>query len=469
MFIPFDPQPPHAEVPTVFPSPFQPDPPGALATRAMRETRAFLEEHPVFSPDRCRGRFGGKMHGVLVVEHRDGRLGYLRGFAGMADGIWEVDGFVPAVFGTAAFEDVWGPGGAHIAHLDARVHEAQTKARDGGDPTIVKTAQARRAEASRETHRALLSLYALTNGRGEVRMMADMFAPHVPPGGAGDCAGVKLIQYAHTHGLRPVAMAEFWWGASPPSGGRHHGVVYPACRGRCGTILPFMLEGVALESPPDVGLQRWGPDAPRVLHEDADLFVVDKPSGMLSVPGRGKTRQDCVERRLQRRAEQTDPSWPRMVHRLDLATSGVMVVPRHKEAYVNIQRQFSRRTITKRYLALVEGCPRSDSGLIELPLGRDLADRPRQLVDRVDGKPARTRWEILERADGYTRVAMYPETGRTHQLRVHAAHPEGLGTPIVGDRLYGFPGARLMLHAEQISLAHPRTGAPVSYAAQCPF
>ena len=297
-----------------------------------------------------------------------------------------------------------------------------------------------------------------------------MFAPRPIPGGAGDCAGPKLLQYAHDHGLRPVALAEFWWGDPTPAGGRHHGVFYPACRGRCAKILPFMLEGIECEPPPAYGNHGVEDAAPATVFEDDDLWVVDKPSGLLSIPGRGNAMRDCVQLRLQLRARLEDPSWPRLVHSLDLPTSGLLIAAKHKPAYVAIQQQFSRRTVRKRYEALLHGRLEGE-GIIDLALRPDIDDRPRQMHDPVYGKPAVTRWKALEVEGERTRVSLWPETGRTHQLRVHAALAQGLCAPMVGDPLYGIPddAPRLMLHAAELRLTHPTTGQPLVMRAPLPF
>jgi tRNA pseudouridine32 synthase / 23S rRNA pseudouridine746 synthase len=228
--------------------------------------------------------------------------------------------------------------------------------------------------------------------------------------------------------------------------------------------LPFMLEGVACAAPPVFGAAPIAADEPRVVFEDAWLAVVDKPCGLLAVPGRSGLLVDSVATRLAAR-------WPgaRVVHRLDLDTSGLMIVAKHAATHVALQRAFARREVTKRYAAWLDGEVVGERGVIELPLRVDLDDRPRQIVDPVHGKPAITAWRVVARAADRTRVALEPSTGRTHQLRVHAAHPGGLGAPIVGDRLYGRGGDRLALHAEAIAFTHPHTGERVALVAPAPF
>lgn len=309
--------------------------------------------------------------------------------------------------------------------------------------------------------------YVITNARGASRPLRSLYSGAEPPSGAGDCAGAKLLAHAFAHGLQPVALAEFWWGAPPASGGRVQGAFYPACRDKCGPLLPFMLEGLEV-SAPRVFVP---PPAPTpdlsIVFEDTWLVVIDKPCGLLSVPGRDPALLDSVLTRL--RARHPHATGPLLVHRLDLDTSGLLVAALDARTHAALQRQFLHRDVDKRYVALIDGPVQSDAGTITLPLRVDLDDRPRQIVDPVHGKPAVTDWEVLHREAGRTRVAFHPRTGRTHQLRVHAAHPRGLGAPIVGDPLYGHAGSRLHLHAEALSFVHPATGQRVSFTRAAPF
>ncbi|WP_375760836.1 pseudouridine synthase [Corallococcus exercitus] len=320
---------------------------------------------------------------------------------------------------------------------------------------------------SRGFMRQLHDTYAITNARGDTRPLRSLYGGAEPPSGAGDCAGAKLLAYAFAHGLQPVALAEFWWGTPPASGGRIQGAFYPACRDKCGPLLPFMLEGLEV-SAPRVFVP---PSAPTpelsIVFEDAWLVVIDKPCGLLSVPGRDAALLDSVLTRL--RARYPHATGPLLAHRLDLDTSGLLVAALDSRTHASLQRQFLHRDVAKRYVALIDGPVQGDTGTITLPLRVDLDDRPRQIVDPVHGKPAVTDWEVLRRAAGHTRVAFHPRTGRTHQLRVHAAHPRGLGAPIVGDPLYGHAGLRLHLHAETLSFVHPATGQRVSFTRAAPF
>jgi tRNA pseudouridine32 synthase/23S rRNA pseudouridine746 synthase len=309
--------------------------------------------------------------------------------------------------------------------------------------------------------------YAVPNARGERRPLRALFAPGEPPSGAADCAAPKLLAHAYTHGLRPLALAEFWWGTPPPSGGRASGAFYAACRDKCGPLLPFMLEGLSIAPPRAFSPPAVVAEDLAVVFEDAWLVVVDKPQGLLSIPGKDASVTDSVLARL--RARYPRATGPLLVHRLDLDTSGLLVAALDPRTHADLQRQFTRREVHKRYVAWVEGLVRGDQGTIDFPMRVDLDDRPRQIHDPVHGKSAVTRWQVLERRGGRTRVAFFPITGRTHQLRVHAAHPLGLGAPIVGDRLYGHPDDRLHLHAESLSFRHPETGQLVSFERPAPF
>jgi tRNA pseudouridine32 synthase/23S rRNA pseudouridine746 synthase len=309
--------------------------------------------------------------------------------------------------------------------------------------------------------------YVVPNARGERRPLRALFAPGEPPSGAADCAAPKLLAHALTHGLRPLALAEFWWGAPPPSGGRVSGAFYAACRDKCGPLLPFMLDGLRIASPRAFSPPAVVTESLAIVFEDAWIVVVDKPRGLLSVPGRDASVTDSVLARL--RARYPHATGPLLVHRLDLDTSGLLVAALDPRTHAALQRQFARREVQKRYVAWVEGHVRGERGTIDFPMRVDLHDRPRQIHDPVHGKSAVTEWQVLERSGERTRVAFFPRTGRTHQLRVHAAHPLGLGTPIVGDRLYGHQDVRLFLHAESLSFRHPETGRLVSFERRAPF
>ena len=322
--------------------------------------------------------------------------------------------------------------------------------------TQIESLKRERKKRSAELQQRLFEQFKMRNGLGEVRDLCEIFEQTVqktPPAGAGECAAPKLLQYAYIHGLKPVAMAEFWWGNSPKTEIRHHGCYYPACKGKCGPILQHMLKGLDVE--PDPLSKNPCHDAElEVLFEDDWLLVINKPAGMLSVPGKGNA--DSVYSLVKKLYP--DTTGPVIVHRLDMATSGLLLIAKTKEVHQHLQAQFKNRTVKKRYVALLDGTPAQDEGEISLPLCPDPLDRPRQVVHGEAGKPAVTRYKVLERKGNRTRVAFYPLTGRTHQLRVHAAHPLGLNCPIAGDELYGRKAERLYLHAEYLEFIHPVSG-----------
>lgn len=320
-----------------------------------------------------------------------------------------------------------------------------------------------RAARSRQYLVRIHGTYSLPNAAGEERPLRDIFAPAEPPGGAGDCAAPKLLAYAYRHGLEPIALAEVWVG--PDVGGRRNGHFYPACRGKCGPILAHMLDGLDADEAPQFGGGPIDASEPKTLFEDRWLVVVDKPVGLLSVPGRAGALRDSVLSRLRERYP--DATGPVVVHRLDLDTSGLLLAAKDEATHKELQRLFAVREISKRYIAWLDGDVSGDRGTIDLPLRVDLDDRPRQIVDPVHGKAAVTEWEVLAREGGRTRVAFSPKTGRAHQLRVHSA--AGLRAPIVGDRLYGRADKRLMLHAERLAFVHPHTGERVVVTRSAPF
>ena len=322
-----------------------------------------------------------------------------------------------------------------------------------------KQIQQRKQERKKRSAALQLRLFAqfnLLNARGETKDLCEIFAPtaqQVPPAGAGECAAPKLLQYAYLNQLRPIAMAEFWWGNSPKTEIRRHGYFYPACKGKCEPILKHMLIGlpVAFQS---VQIPVTSDISLEILYEDDDLLVVNKPAGMLSVPGKEANFSVYDWARKQ----YPKATGPLIVHRLDMATSGLLLIAKKKEIHQHLQAQFKNRTIRKRYIARLDGIVGSDKGTISLPICPDPLDRPRQIVHETLGKPAVTTYEVLQRSEHQTWIAFYPHTGRTHQLRVHAAHPDGLNAPIEGDTLYGQESDRLYLHAELLEFDHPTTG-----------
>ena len=388
--------------------------------------------------------------------------------------------------------------------------------------TLLKSLQRKRKQMSDELQRWLFAAYRMLNAKGEERDLIDIFREYthaMPPAGAGDCCAPKLLQYAYQHRLRPVCMAEFWWGESPASEIRHHLHYYPACRSKCLPILTHMLKG--LDVAPNPLAQKRHTAEPRVLYADEYILVVDKPAGMLSVPCKeddsaSVSVEDYIENNSKLKIQNS--KFLKAAHRLDMDTSGLLVLARTEQAYVELQRQFASRETVKRYEAVLSGVPKHTTphstfhndvpepitqnsklkiqnsstqpdGCLEaisLPLIADINDRPRQRVDMEHGKPALTLYNIVEVrvADANTAVAyttkkadksltlvhLYPKTGRTHQLRVHCAHPQGLACPILGDPLYGTERAdRMYLHAAELTFHHPITGEPMHFLSPSGF
>lgn len=374
------------------------------------------------------------MFGVLVVDTDEG-LGFLAAYSGLLEGRNDWEYFVPPVY-------------------DAQQPDGYFKTRER---EIMQAEEHK--QMSQELQIWLFQQYRLLNAKGEVHDLVEIWndyhsAPRIrekfplPPGGTGDCCAPKLLQYAYQQGFWPVCMAEFWWGDSPKGIIRHHGQYYPACRGKCLPVLTWMLQGLQVDPDPDK--EPHARHDVEIVYEDEALAVVNKPPGMLSAPGR--TEHYSVATWAQER-------WPgsMIVHRLDMMTSGLLIVAKTAEAYHHLQDQFTARTVKKKYLALIEGTPQNEHGVIDLPLSSDPMNRPLQIVDTGHGKRAITEYRILHSGQ-HSLLALWPHTGRTHQLRVHCAHPDGLGCPIVGDELYGKKADRLYLQAQAISFINPSTG-----------
>ena len=323
-----------------------------------------------------------------------------------------------------------------------------------------------RKEKSNYLQQTLFSKYAFLNQEKEKVSLVTIFKnPKVkPPAWSGECSAPKLLNHAFLNNLTPICMAEFWWGRSPNSAIRKHKNYYPACQSRCKPILNHMLKGIKMDANLLLVNLAEKQDL-EIIYEDAALIVVNKPTEFLSVPG--KDIADSVYTRIKKKFP--DATGPLIVHRLDMSTSGIMVLTKTKEANTILQSQFINRTIKKRYVALLDGNVTEDKGSIKLPLRVDLEDRPKQLVDFKFGKNAETKWEIIKRENNKTSVYFYPITGRTHQLRVHAAHKDGLNIPIVGDDLYGTKENRLHLHAEFIEFSHPLTNKTICFTVAADF
>lgn len=349
----------------------------------------------------------------------------------------------------------------------ARITTLQTQTEDW--ERRISALKSERKTRSAALQQKLFEQFGMLNYRGEIKNLCEIFGQTVhktPPAGAGECAAPKLLQQAYLHGWKPIAMAEFWWGDSPKTEIRHHGHYYPACKGKCEPILQHMLQGLQVEENPMLKRMQVPSKNLEIVYEDPWLSVINKPAGMLSVPG----KEDAVSVYSLMREQYPEADGPLTVHRLDMATSGLMLIAKTKRVHQNLQAQFKNRLVRKRYVALLEGIVPKDKGTVDLPLCLNPLDRPRQMVHTEHGKPAITDYQVLERLDGKrTRIAFYPRTGRTHQLRIHAAHPLGLHCPIIGDELYGEKADRLYLHAEYLEFTHPITGETVRITKEAEF
>ena len=441
--------------------------PHPLCQLAAKEVQAYIAGHEDIREDADRG----KMFGVLVVEHQGG-LAYLAAYSGLLAARNDWSFFVPPVYDAQQPDGYFKTKEREISEMVAPNNNYQLS-------TINYQLDAKRRQMSQELQLWLFHQYQLLNARGETKDLVDIWQEYysrpklrakfpLPPGGTGDCCAPKLLQYAYGQGLRPLCMAEFWWGATTKEELRQHLNYYPACRGKCKPILTWMLQG--LEVDPDPESLGFAHLELKTIYEDDVIVVVDKPSGMLSTPGR--IEQYSVETVMRQR-------YPDAViaHRLDMGTSGLLIVAKSLEAYRPLQEQFVKHQVKKKYVAMLETMAVANfslftihsslptTGRISLPLRPDPMNRPRQMVDMEHGKRAVTDYEFLTS----NIVALYPQTGRTHQLRIHCAHPDGLGRPIKGDELYGTKGDRLMLHAAEIWFRHPITGEEMHLTAPPPF
>ena len=359
----------------------------------------------------------------------------------------------------------------YFREKEIEISEINRQIAELSDPEQIEQLRIRRAMESVKLQRWTFGQYRLLNARGEEKSILEVYEDKhlVPPAATGDCAAPKLLQEAYRKGLEPLEIGEFWYGRSPDGPVRGHGRFYPACSWKCGPILNFMLQGLVIDDPVNLCGE------PRILYQDEAVIVVDKPSGMPAVPGLDglESLETWLSTRFQGEIFQ--------IHRLDQDTSGTMVFARSRRVQGMIRRQFEDREVSKTYLAVVDGHPALDAGSIDLPLAPDYEDKPRQKVDFTQGKRAVTDFRVLDGDEaravfdlfglsrsesfGRTAVGFCPQTGRTHQLRVHAAHPSGLGTPILGDTLYGSASGapRLCLHAASLSFTHPLTGERVQF------
>jgi tRNA pseudouridine32 synthase/23S rRNA pseudouridine746 synthase len=334
------------------------------------------------------------------------------------------------------------------------------------------TLKKQRRELSRTLQTQMHNAYVLTNFAGETRSLRELITEGAMPTGMGDCCAPKLLHYAAIHNLTPIAMAEFWWGLPSADGYKIQGEFYGACVERCQPLMGFLLSG--RRSPP-APLIKGGEEIRnqfplykgdlggtlQIIFEDEYLLAIAKPPDLLSVPGRYLDTQDSVLSRLRqylgKEMDEQMEIYP--VHRLDRQTSGVLLFARDLDSLRHLQKQFQDRQVHKIYEALLSGKITIEKGAIDLPLWGNPENRPHQQVDFVKGKPSVTQFQILRQEENHTRIEFIPLTGRTHQLRVHAADARGLGMTILGDRLYGCHAetSRLHLHARELTFTHPRS------------
>lgn len=530
--------------------------PHTLCIKAADEVKTYLSsqsdfEHNFGLDETKKGLKIGKMFGVMIVETKDGQLGYITAFSGKLAESNYLKGFVPPIYDTLNKDGFYKQNEAYLNLLTAKIEALQQnpeleKAEKNLKQTKLKNIQKledfkRNAKAEKQKRKQLrveaeqtlndleksvflerlkqqsiqsnidlkyikLNLeaelkkaedllaeliqpieclklerktlsaslqkqihehYQFLNANGETQNLIDIFKKTdlgKPPAAAGECAAPKLFQYAYQNDLKPIAMAEFYWGISPTAEVRKHGQFYPSCRGRCEPILGHMMQGLDVEPNP-IALAGVFKGELEIIYEDDFLLVLNKPHEFLSVPG--KTIKDSVLTRMQTYLPKA--TGPLLLHRLDMSTSGLLLVAKNERTHKKLQKQFIERKVKKRYVALLDGVLEATKGTINIPLRVDLNNRPRQLVCYEHGKKAITNYEVIAIEENKTRIHFYPISGRTHQLRVHAAHHKGLNTPIVGDDLYGTISDRLHLHAETLSFEHPVKKAWVSFTCKAPF
>ena len=542
------------ELPKRFTFPFYYEP-HPLCLLASKELQSYLENQTDwkhnFGLNNEAESSNGKMFGVLLVQNKEGEIGYLAAFSGKLAGANHHSKFVPPIFDMLTDEGFFNQGQIELSSIHEQVRaleknpkliEAQKFLKVEEEQSLtnieeqrvliranrkVRKEQRQKAEkelSSEECHsfngqlskvsvrekfqlealkkqakerieiaqgkldvytseidylktqrkelsgslqQQLFDQYHFLDINGNEKSLCAIFketAQLTPPAAAGECAAPKLLQYAFENQLKPLAMAEFWWGESPKSAIRKHRQYYPACQGKCQPILGHMLQGMEVDENPLLNNPAEGKSID-IIYEDDELLVINKPAEFLSVPG--KTIQDSVFQRM--KIQFPNATGPLIVHRLDMSTSGLMLIAKTKDTHKELQRQFIKRTVKKRYVALLDGLLKEDKGIIDLPLRLDIDDRPRQLVCYEHGKSARTKWEVIERNNNQTKIYFYPITGRTHQLRVHSAHSTGLNMPIVGDDLYGTKSNRLHLHAESVEFEHPNSKNLMSFQVEAEF
>ncbi len=433
--------------------------PHPLCLEARDEVWHQIQLHPLWEQTFSRG----KMIGILLVADAEGSTGYLTAYSGTASLDSEAHRwFVPPVCDLDRPDDFYRLEEARITDINGRIRSLEKMLGEQPKSADHSAAGGEIASLREERHTRSLALqqeifrrFRMLNARGERQDLIEIFHRFrggLPPGGTGECAAPRLLQYAHGHGLKPLHLAEFWYGASSPGEPHAHGAAYPSCMEKCGPVLSFMLDG-RYRVPEAQPLREADP---RIVWENSDLVVVSKPPGMLSVPGKDSSMPD-VESWLLRRYPECEA--PMLVHRLDMATSGLLVAAKSAATHRRLQALWLSRSVHKTYRAWVAGRVPSSQGLLSLPLCPNPEDRPRQAIDWQWGKVAVTRYHVLRTTPEATLLSLSPLTGRTHQLRLHLSDPRGLGHPILGDALYGrnepvpafLPSGQLLLHALSVS------------------
>lgn len=457
------------ELPRLFTYPFHYTP-HPLCVMAAGEVQAYINKQTRWKEELDKG----KMFGVLIVRTSNGQTGYLAAFSGNLCGSNSHSFFVPPVYDLLQPDGFFKIEEEQISAINRRIGQLQnsdryvklqqrlaketassqqvlTEARKTLKTAKEKREQRRQQQPDEDEQAAMIreSQYQ----KAEFKRLERYWKERISEVKAELESISSQLQYAYLNGLKPIAMAEFWWGESPKTEIRRHGYYYPSCKGKCGPILRHMLQGLDVEPDP-LATAPAPPKEIEILFEDEWLLVIHKPEGLLSVPG--KSEELSAYSLL--RARYPEATGPMIVHQLDMATSGLLLVAKTKEVHQHLQAQFENHSIKKQYTALLEGILPTDEGTIDLPICPDLLDRPRQKADRESGKKAVTRYCVIDRKNGRTRIAFFPQTGRTHQLRVHSAHPSGLNCPIAGDELYGKRAERLYLHAERLEFTHPMSG-----------
>ena len=404
------------------------------------------EGERLISTDYLFGDAKGKIFGILVCEDKEGNEVVLKAFSGQYDGSWLIPGWVGPVADPFSHDQIVEENDELLHRLTDRINSEVS-----GDSLLL--VQQRKA-LSQSVLQKLYSLYQFRCIDGSDKSFSGIFGSKMPPTGTGDCCAPKLLHWAFTHDLHPISMAEFYYGLPPRSGSRQHKVFYGPCDDKCQPLLKHML-----------GLD--------IVYCDASLLVVNKEGGLLSVPGRGEDKQDCVESRVRR----LFPSAPKQcaVHRLDMDTSGLLVLALDKETHRRLSMQFMQQEVEKEYVALLEGVIKEEGGEVHLPFRLDVDHRPYQIYDEERGKWGTTIWKKVRVESSsvgmVTRIHFKPLSGRTHQLRLHSSHPKGIGHAIIGDRLYGTgkEGDRLCLHASFLSFIHPHTKEKLCFTSPVPF